>query len=555
MKSRGVSTQCSGAPPGDLFDWFLEATANLLTVSLDMSKAVQIYWNGILKYSSEFLTPAWTAQNSFWSLERRKLSQMTPWESARCYGELLKFNLLLADKGIIGSLETMGDYHLSKLSEAVSAWVNTAYDLDKGNLVQYTAKQLRLLDLVVNVYPKAIRDIEAEYGFHFEDGGYAKAAETDRFELYQVLPRDELVQVRDGGKPIVIVPPYVLGPNILAFLPGENRSYVQCFADQGIPTYVRIVKDIETSPAVQTMTPEEDVLDTRFFCEHVKARHGKPVTLNGFCQGGLLTVMAVLSGELDGLVDAHITCAAPMDGTRSKGLVGYMDELPDCFRSLGYASKTLPNGNQVVDGKVMSLVYKLKSIDEEAPLLAFYRDLKMFDKPGQPEIKISKTAAAINYWMLYDQRDLPQAITELSYKSYTIPVTEEGVLPVKLFGKKLSFKRIREKGIKWLICYAENDNLVEKEAALAPLDYISAEVCAFPKGHASIATSWSVPTSEYALHTRFSGRDGTRSFRGPVRFQLDLEQEMETSMAGSDRDEPVDAATDEPISQRKESRG
>ena len=41
-----------------------------------------------------------------------------------------------------------------------------------------------------------------------------------------------------------------------------------------------------------------------------------------------------------------------MDGTRSKALVGYMDELPDCFRSLGYAQKTLPNGNQVVDVKI-----------------------------------------------------------------------------------------------------------------------------------------------------------------------------------------------------------
>jgi hypothetical protein len=237
--------------------------------------------------------------------------------------------------------------------------------------------------------------------------------------------------------------------------------------------------------------------------------------------------MAILSGELDGLVDAHITCAAPMDGTRSKSLVGYLDELPDCFRSLGYASKTLPNGNQVVDGKIMSLVYKLKSIDEEAPLLVFYRDLKMLDQPGRREIKISKTAAAINYWLLHDQRDLPPAITRLSYISYTVPVTKDGTLPVTLFGRKLNFKRIQEKGVKWQICYAEQDNLVEKEAALAPLDFIDAEVCGFPKGHAAIATSWSIPTSECALHMCFPGRgDSCGEFRGPVRFQLDLEEEL-----------------------------
>jgi dienelactone hydrolase len=133
--------------------------------------------------------------------------------------------------------------------------------------------------------------------------------------------------VTEDGKPIIIVPPYVLGHNILAFLPGENRSYTHCFANQGIPTYVRVVKDIETTPAVQVMSGEDDARDTRYFCEQLKARHGKPVTLNGFCQGGLLTVIDVLSGELDGLVDALITCAAPMDGTRSKSLVGYINQL------------------------------------------------------------------------------------------------------------------------------------------------------------------------------------------------------------------------------------
>jgi hypothetical protein len=207
--------------------------------------------------------------------------------------------------------------------------------------------------------------------------------------------------------------------------------------------------------------------------------------------------------------------------------------------------KELPNGNEVVDGKIMSWVYKIKSIDKEGPLLAFYRDLKMLGRTAGRETKISKTAAAINYWLLYDQRDLPRAITQLSYDSYTIPVAEDGTLPVKLFGRTLNFKRIEEKGINWLICYAEQDELVEKEAALAPLDYIDAEVAAFPKGHASIATSWSIPTSDCALHTCFPGRDATcGDYRGPVRYQMDLEEELqstssELAMAEEDAAEQV----------------
>ncbi|WP_054699428.1 hypothetical protein [Desulfosarcina cetonica] len=70
-----------------------------------------------------------------------------------------------------------------------------------------------------------------------------------------------------------------------------------------------------------------------------------------------------------------------------------------------------------------------------------------------------------------------------------------------------------------LICYGTNDDLVEKETALAPLDFIEAEVTPFPKGHVAIATSWSSPDSAYALHARYE--DG--KYRGPVRFHMDMD--------------------------------
>jgi hypothetical protein len=129
------------------------------------------------------------------------------------------------------------------------------------------------------------------------------------------------------------------------------------------------------------MTGEDDALDTRYFCEILHKKHKLPVTLNGFCQGGVVAVLDIISGELDGLVDALITCVAPMDGTRSKALIEYLAHLPGRFRDLGYALKDLPNGNSVVDGKVMSWVYKLKSMDREAPIYTLYRDLMMFDDP------------------------------------------------------------------------------------------------------------------------------------------------------------------------------
>ena len=62
-----------------------------------------------------------------------------------------------------------------------------------------------------------------------------------------------------------------------------------------------------------------------------------------------------------------------------------------------------------------------------------------------------------------------------------------------------------------------------KECALAPLDWVKAEVSMFPKGHVAMATSWPLPTSECSLNSCFGD-----NCRGPVRYQLDLEAAMET---------------------------
>ena len=126
---------------------------------------------------------------------------------------------------------------------------------------------------MLNVYPEAIENIGKEFGFHFDGGGYSKIAQTDRFILYQVFSRDKNIQVRKDAKPIIIIPPYVLGANILGFLPDDKKSYAHAFADQGIPTYIRVMKDISKEPALQIMPGEDDALDNRHFCEMIKKIH------------------------------------------------------------------------------------------------------------------------------------------------------------------------------------------------------------------------------------------------------------------------------------------
>jgi hypothetical protein len=480
----------------------------------------QNYLTAFSKYSNDFMIPYLIATSYFNNVEKQKLWGVSPLENVQSYMELLAFNLDLIGRSINGSLKAINHSGKVEIENAIAAMFNTFLCSEGEDIEGFLARQAKMMDVMANQYPQAIQDIEPEFGFHFERGHNKKIAETDRFILYQIFPTDKTVKVNNSGKPVIILPPYVLGANILAFLPNENRSYAHCFANQGIPTYIRIFKDISTNEAVQVMTGEVDTIDTRLFCETVKKRHGKPVTLNGYCQGGFSAVCNLLSGKLDGLVDALITCVSPMDGTRSQGLADFLKNLPRRFNDLLYGTKTLPNGNQVADGKLMGWVYKLKSIEDESPISVFYRDLMMFGRQDGDHVKISKTAAAINYWLNNERNDLPLAITQMSFDSYNTPITKDGTLPVKLFGKKLNLNRLQEKGIPWLICYGESDDLVEKETALAPLDYIDAEVTAFPKGHVAIATSWSHPNSTCALHTRF----GDKNYRGPVRFQLDLDK-------------------------------
>ncbi len=501
---------------------FFEATSEMGLSFLNQITAYQSYFTGSLRYINEFHTPFLISLNSFANLEKEKLRDTPIIESIKDYVSLFQFNQQMAEKGNKTSIEALTQFHTQEMEDFFLSWLPAT--CGKGeNLLNYSSTHAILLKWVVRDFPDTILNIKSEYGFHFNKSGYEKVAETDRMLLYQVFPNDKNIEVNKKAKPVVIIPPYVLGANILCFLPGEGKSYVHAFANQGIPTYIRIIKDIKSTVAVQTMSLEDDTLDTKLFCEILKKRHSQKVTLNGFCQGGFIALLNILSGELDATVDALITCVAPIDGTRSKSLNEYLKHLPERFRDLDYALKEVPGGNRVVDGKVMSWVYKLKSIEEEAPLFTFYRDLMMFNKAnGNNKINISKTAAAINYWLIYDRSDLPEAITKASFDSYTIPITKDGVMPIKLFNKELNIKHIKKLNIKYLICYADKDTLVDKEAALAPLDYVDAEVTVFPKGHGSIATSWSKPESKCALHTYFG-----KNYRGPVRFQLDIQSNFE----------------------------
>jgi pimeloyl-ACP methyl ester carboxylesterase len=508
----GIQIHTSANMTTDDFTDGLAAMGNVFSVA-------QTQLAGMTKYTTDFFIPYMLAVNYFQRVERDRLFKEHPLDSLDAYLGLLENNIELMTRSLDGSMQMMLAYLQHEVAGFTEAFQQYVFEFNPAKMDAFTARQANLINRVVKDYPEAIAAIESEYGFHFERGEHELADETDRFLLYRVAPSLSNVTIRQDAKPILIIPPYVLGANILGFLPGEQRSYTHCFANQGYPTYIRILKPIATTPAMQVMTGEDDARDTRRFCETILHRHGKPVTLNGYCQGGYNALCTMLTGLLDGLVDAFITCVSPMDGTRSRGLARFLMRLPRRFNDLEYGTKILPNGNRVADGQLMGWIYKLKSIEQEIPAAVFFRDLMMFAQSRSGLLPINKTAAALNYWLQNDRSDLPMEITRISFLAYNTPIDSDGCLPVRLFGEKLELKRLKERKIPWLICYGVHDDLVEKETALAPLDFIDAEVTPFPKGHVAIATSWSAPNSACALHERFENG----KYRGPVRFHMDLD--------------------------------
>jgi hypothetical protein len=214
--------------------------------------ALNYFTKGLNRYGESFSAPYFTAARSLKREEFSKVWKTLPMETAEDYYSLFIFALQIFNKGYDASFNAVNKFHKIAGNDLVAAMVNTYYQNGNGEGIAEFWKRIRLLfKVLAEEYPLAIDAIGPHFGFHFEDGGYVKAGETDRFILYQVLPWKKCTEVRPDGKPVLIIPPYVLGASILGFLPGENKSYSHCFANQGIPTYIRIMKEINENPAVQ----------------------------------------------------------------------------------------------------------------------------------------------------------------------------------------------------------------------------------------------------------------------------------------------------------------
>jgi hypothetical protein len=428
--------------------------------------------------------------------------------------DVMQHNQQLLTKGLVSAQEKMLSYVFDQIEEGTQAWVNTVYnyDGDGEKLGGFMRREAEIMESVAN-FNEQIEKIKDEFGFHFDTPDYKLIHETNTFKMYQVLPLKKGVEVRDDIKPMLLVPPYMLGVHILSFLPHENKSYAHSFANEGIPTYVRVVKDIMNTEAVQQTTPEGDCLQTLELCNKLKEIHRKKVVLNGSCQGGYICLMNILSGKLTDVCDTLISNVTPVDGTYSEAING-MPQMHSDFITM-----PLANGNKVANGYMLSLGMRFVAIDRETPLVKVLDQASMHKAT---EMNPGKTPAALFRWLLKERVHLPIAIANMSSCTFQSPIADDGTLPVPLFGKPLNIKDLAKLGVKWYQNYAIKDDLVTPACATAGNKFLEGtnviESVAFHGGHVAILTS------PYAKKAPVNGEfvDGTgKKARGPVKFMLD----------------------------------
>ncbi|MBK8174635.1 MAG: hypothetical protein IPK66_04930 [Rhodospirillales bacterium] len=477
-------------------------------------------------------TSLWRYSMSLWrAIDRERLEFFDPFRialqiSARAARHhppsltammhLMRYNSEIINKAWWANHEQLSRYVLDESEKGCSAFLNTLFDMPGEKFDEFANRQADVMDAVSN-FNDQIEKVQDVFGFHFESPSYKLIHETDSFVMYQVMPLWKGVTVRDDLKPMLLVPPYMLGVHILAFLPHEDKSYAHAFANEGIPTYVRVVKDIWANEKVQTMTPDDDCRQTRELCEKLVEKHGQKVTLNGTCQGGYISLMNVLSGTLKDVCDCLITNVTPVDGTFSQAI----SNVPRMQHDFIFSK--LPNGNMVANGYLLSLGMRLIAINQETPLVQVLNQARMEEKSGMHP---GNTAAALFRYLRKERVHLPVAIAEMSSISFEQPISEDGTLPISLFGKPLKMGDLVGLGVRWYQNYAIKDGLVTQPCATAGNRFVEAsgllEEVPFPGGHVAILTS---PYAKNApVNGRFEAPNG-KVCRGPVTFQLEVSKE------------------------------
>ena len=200
----GAFNGCSMDALNPKIDLSSKTLSDQLTLAQDL-------FQGLSNYNREFLLPLLVSSNYFSKVELKRLFTNSPVDNFDSYLGLFEFNMDLLTRFFSGSLSALDDYNSRTLKKCVTAWYNTMFNCKGDKIGDFISRQSEVVSNVTELLPRAIADIEPEFGFHFERGKNPKFAETDRFFVYRIVPTNPAAKTDKGMKPLLIIPPLCPG--------------------------------------------------------------------------------------------------------------------------------------------------------------------------------------------------------------------------------------------------------------------------------------------------------------------------------------------------------
>ena len=430
-------------------------------------------------------------------------------EETKDFMEIMPFHTMRMLEGVRGAAKDALDRTSLEIDSFQSAWARTLLtcspmlamnlfvggmlrDVDGEDLFDYVDRKNRQMSSFLALRGGEFdKEIEKEFGYQFDDGQWVKFAETPRIELWMVRDYSDL----KDKVPLIMIPPMVLNPGVLAWEKG--RSFVHYLSERDIPVGVIINKDIMTNIPVQDMTMEEHIMDVREVCAEAGRFFGDTqVIMGGYCQGAECSLRALATGKLKGVASFGLIGVGPIDPTDVGTLYDNYHNLPASI-TLDDACITLPSGRKVIHGDKMKAVIEYGNTEANNAWSQMFRELSMCEK-GSP----SPSALKIWYW-LNRTNHLPYSVIQLTNLTYQHPITD-GVYGYELFGERPDLKKLGEFGINSLfVGTAENDTLVREEASIFLVsllrNIIDVHPCQYNKGHLGIVRDCVMPGCDEPL--------------------------------------------------------
>lgn len=252
----------------------------------------------------------------------------------------------------------------------------------------------------------------------------------------------------------------------------------------------------------------------------MRAKHGREATVDGVCQGALVSAAGFMSGRWQGKANCLIQTVPPNDLSCSTEWQRFLALTPSSARDIE-PLVMLPTGKEAYAGPAGTLSMRLQA--GENPESKYFGAIIAAEKGP-----MNSFAAAVGAYLgSYREHPMPTELTRISRKGAFDPIgsDERGKMPWQLYGQDVYFADILQHLRRWVIIYGSSDTVVSKDVARAPLGV--SEIQAFAQAHPGVIVEVEVKGGHIAPMTNKIGQAGAYEHHSAVEADEDAESQRE----------------------------